>query len=191
VLKSGERRLKSRARRGSPTSLGGMIFRASAVAVLVTSALGAHSLGGSRPIELPPAVVEPTLRLAGAIVDAKPRDWHRELSGPVTIGEALPVELTAYCLRGTTRRSNPVRPGIVAADPRVFPLGKYVEIYIGTRHLGRFLVDDTGGKVKGNKLDIWTPRCAEALMFGRRRGTAVLVARSAEPAPTPEVDRLR
>jgi 3D (Asp-Asp-Asp) domain-containing protein len=183
--------MRSRTRRSSSTSFGGTIFRATAVALLVTSALGAHSLAPPKPLELPPAVVEAPLRLAGAMVHAAPRNWHRELGGPATIGEALPVELTAYCLRGTTRRSNPVRPGIVAADPKVFPLGKYVEIYLGTRHLGRFLVDDTGGKVKGNKLDIWTPRCAEALMFGRRRGTAVLVARSAEPAPVPEVERLR
>jgi 3D (Asp-Asp-Asp) domain-containing protein len=168
-----------------------VVFRAAAVSVLVTSALAASSTGDPQPILLPPAVVEAPIMLTGAIVRGATRDWHRTLEGPAPVGHALPVELTAYCLRGTTRRSNPVRPGIIAADPRVFPLGKYVELYAGTRYLGRFLVDDTGGKVKGNRVDIWTPRCVEALRFGRRRGTAVLVARGSEPAPVPDVERLR
>jgi hypothetical protein len=29
--------------------------------------------------------------------------------------------------------------------------------------------------IKGNKLDIWTPTCREARIFGRTKGTAVLV----------------
>jgi hypothetical protein len=57
----------------------------------------------------------------------------------------------------------------------VFPLGRYVEVYVGKEYYGRFLVDDTGSAIKGNILDIWTPTCREARLFGRTRGTAVLV----------------
>ncbi len=92
-----------------------------------------------------------------------------------TPGEALPVSVTQYCLQGTTRRDHYVREGIVAADPRIFPLSGYVEIFLGKKYLGRFLVDDTGGKVKGRTLDIWTPSCSDARRFGRQRGTATLV----------------
>jgi 3D (Asp-Asp-Asp) domain-containing protein len=92
-------------------------------------------------------------------------------------GEPMRVEMTAYCLRGRTRRGNLVREGIIAADPRVFPLGRHVELFIGTRSLGRFLVDDTGGVIKGAIVDVWMPSCAEARIFGRRKGTAVLVQR--------------
>jgi len=95
-----------------------------------------------------------------------------------TVGKALPVSLTQYCLQGTTRRDHYVREGIVAADPRIFPLSGYVEIYLGKKSLGRFLVDDTGGKVKGRTLDIWTPSCSDARRFGRQRGTATLVLQS-------------
>ncbi|MEO9046761.1 MAG: 3D domain-containing protein [Gemmatimonadaceae bacterium] len=91
------------------------------------------------------------------------------------VGKSLPVSLTQYCLQGTTRRDHYVREGIVAADPRIFPLSGYVEIFLGKRSLGRFLVDDTGGKVKGRTLDIWTPSCSDARRFGRQRGTATLV----------------
>jgi 3D (Asp-Asp-Asp) domain-containing protein len=70
-----------------------------------------------------------------------------------------------------------VRPGIVAADPRIFPLAHYVEVFLGKRYLGRFLVDDTGGNVLGPTLDIWTPSCKEAERFGRQWGVAALVPR--------------
>ncbi|MEO8193169.1 MAG: 3D domain-containing protein [Gemmatimonadales bacterium] len=95
-------------------------------------------------------------------------------------GEEIPISLTQYCLKGTTRRGRFVRPGIVAADPRIFPLARYVEVFMDKKYLGRFLVDDTGGNVIGATLDIWTPSCRQATRFGRQRGKAVLVAKEAE-----------
>jgi 3D (Asp-Asp-Asp) domain-containing protein len=93
------------------------------------------------------------------------------------VGKLLEVSLTQYCLQGTTRRDHYVREGIVAADPRIFPLARYVEVFLGKHYLGRFLVDDTGGKVKGKTLDIWTPSCSDARRFGRQKGTAMLVVK--------------
>ena len=95
-------------------------------------------------------------------------------------GEEVPVSITEYCLKGTTRRGRFVRPGIVAADPRIFPLARYVEVFMGKKYLGRFLVDDTGGNVIGATLDIWTPSCNQAARFGRHTGKAVLVAKEEE-----------
>lgn len=95
-------------------------------------------------------------------------------------GQALRVSLTQYCLRGETRRGRWVRPGIVAADPKVFPLARHVEVFLGAQYLGRFLVDDTGKNVIGNTLDIWTPNCREARRFGRQWGHAVLIARDSK-----------
>jgi 3D (Asp-Asp-Asp) domain-containing protein len=95
-------------------------------------------------------------------------------------GEEVPISITQYCLKGTTRRGRFVRPGIVAADPRIFPLARYVEVFMGKKYLGRFLVDDTGGNVIGATLDIWTPSCQQAARFGRHYGKAVLVAKEEE-----------
>jgi 3D (Asp-Asp-Asp) domain-containing protein len=50
-----------------------------------------------------------------------------------------------------------------------------VELYAGGRFLGRYLVDDTGGKIRGQRIDIWTPDCGDAIKFGARRGVATLV----------------
>jgi 3D (Asp-Asp-Asp) domain-containing protein len=129
------------------------------------------------PIRLEPATVNATLRLEGALVRGASRSWALGRKGPAHYGEPVPVQLTSYCLQGTTRRDRWVRQGIVAADPRLFPLGRYVELYVGRKYFGRFLVDDTGGKIKDAILDIWTPECRDARRFGRVRGTAVLVPR--------------
>lgn len=74
---------------------------------------------------------------------------------------------TAYCLRGRTANGGGVRRGIVAADRRVLPLGSKIYVDAGA-YSGTYTVTDTGGAVKGNKLDIWVPSCSEAIRFGRR-----------------------
>jgi 3D (Asp-Asp-Asp) domain-containing protein len=74
---------------------------------------------------------------------------------------------TAYCLRGKTAMGHGVRRGIIAADPRVLKLGSTVTLNAG-QWSGTYLVSDTGGKIKGKKVDIWVPSCSEARKFGRR-----------------------
>ena len=101
-------------------------------------------------------------------------------------GVTIPVSLTQYCVQGETRRGRQTRHGILAADPRIFPLARYVDVYLGTDYLGRYLVDDTGGNVLGATLDIWNPNCREARKFGRHWGSAVLVAREVEQIPIAE-----
>ena len=74
---------------------------------------------------------------------------------------------TAYCLKGKTAMGHGVRRGIIAADPRVVKLGSKIVVNAG-QWSGTYLVSDTGGAIKGKKLDIWVPNCGEARKFGRR-----------------------
>lgn len=74
---------------------------------------------------------------------------------------------TAYCFSGKTAMGHSVRRGLIAADPRVLKLGSRVYIEAG-QWTGTYLVSDTGGAIKGKKIDIWVPGCAEARKFGRR-----------------------
>lgn len=74
---------------------------------------------------------------------------------------------TAYCLRGRTATGGSVRRGIIAADPRVLRLGSTVRLE-GGGYSGTYQVTDTGGRIKGKKIDIWVPNCGEARKFGRR-----------------------
>lgn len=161
-----------------------------ALVLLVTIGAGAlrfaEGLEPVRPIEVAPTVVYATIMFDPVVVHGAPPPTAKKADRAsntkrgserraAKFGEPVDVALTAYCLKGLTRRDHYVRQGIVAADPKVFPLGRYVEIYVGSDYYGRFLVDDTGRAIKGNILDIWTPTCREARIFGRTRGTAVLV----------------
>lgn len=74
---------------------------------------------------------------------------------------------TAYSLRGRTASGQYVSRGLIAADPRHLPLGTRVRLDAGPWS-GEYLVADTGGAIKGRKIDIWTPSTREALQFGRR-----------------------
>ena len=129
------------------------------------------------PIRLPPVVATSPYRLPGAVVRGAVRGWWKLAVQRVRFGDPLPVGVTMYCLRGTTRRGRYVRAGIVAADPRFFPLARYIELYVGRTYLGHFLVDDTGKRIRGARIDVWTASCREARRFGLQRGTAVLVER--------------
>jgi 3D (Asp-Asp-Asp) domain-containing protein len=77
-----------------------------------------------------------TIRLPGAtVIAAKPSARRtRGRFDRARVGEQVPVELTSYCLKGVTRRGRYVRGGIVAADPRIFPLGRFVEVFIAGRY---------------------------------------------------------
>ena len=81
---------------------------------------------------------------------------------------------TAYCLRGKTAMGHGVRSGLIAADPRVLRLGSRISLGAGA-YSGSYLVSDTGGKIKGRRLDIWMASCSEARRFGRRTVTVGLL----------------
>src|SRR5437764_11016933 len=74
---------------------------------------------------------------------------------------------TAYSLRGRTATGVAPAQGMIAADPRVLPLGSRVRIEAGS-YSGEYVVTDTGGGVKGHRIDIWTPTSRDAMRFGRR-----------------------
>lgn len=65
----------------------------------------------------------------------------------------------------TTASGDPVAPGVtVAADPDVMPLG--TRIYIDG--IGERVVQDTGGAIKGRKIDLAVESHQEAVEFGHK-----------------------
>jgi 3D (Asp-Asp-Asp) domain-containing protein len=60
-----------------------------------------------------------------------------------------------------------VSRGLIAADPSVLPLGSRVRLE-HPGYSGEYLVADTGGAIRGRRIDIWTPSASEAMRFGRR-----------------------
>ncbi len=60
--------------------------------------------------------------------------------------------------------------GVVAVDPRVIPLGSklFIQTADGSFTYGYALAADTGGAIKGNRIDLCFDSRQEALNFGRR-----------------------
>lgn len=71
---------------------------------------------------------------------------------------------------GITASGTKVRPGVVSVDPRVIPLGTklYIESLDGRPDYGHAVAEDTGGAIKGNKIDLFFSSRSAALNFGRR-----------------------
>lgn len=95
-------------------------------------------------------------------------------AAPANYIKALDIKATAYAPGAAdngkwgnkTHLGTQVRPGIIAVDPKVIPLGSQVYIQYPDGR-GEFAVaEDTGGAIKGNRIDIakWTR--PEAKDFG-------------------------
>lgn len=77
-------------------------------------------------------------------------------------------EATAYSQTGVTASGEYTHRHIVAADPKVLPLGTRIKIKWAGGYSGEYVVADTGAKIEGRRLDIYMPSTAKALKFGRR-----------------------
>ena len=93
--------------------------------------------------------------------------------------EIATFEVTAYSLHGRTAAGTRARPGIVAADPTVLPLGSQVHILYAGAYSGVYRVEDTGRAIRGRRLDVYIANHAEAKRFGRRRLSVEIPTRTA------------
>jgi 3D (Asp-Asp-Asp) domain-containing protein len=93
---------------------------------------------------------------------------HKFERGRVLIMSASAYDPSPQTIPGTTgRTATGLRAGygVVAVDPRVIPLRSlvYVEGY------GFAIAADTGGAIKGNRIDLCYDSRSTALRFGRKR----------------------
>lgn len=78
---------------------------------------------------------------------------------------------------GVTASGMQAGPGVVAVDPRVIPLGTrlYIASNDGTADYGYAIAGDTGGAIKGNRVDLFFSTAAEVRQFGRRSVTVYVL----------------
>jgi 3D (Asp-Asp-Asp) domain-containing protein len=114
-----------------------------------------------------PASQEKVLEVAGQIPETAPEIAPAKTAEAAQGSPFQMFSATAYSLRGRTASGQSVTRGLIAADPRVLPIGTRVRVEAGP-WTGEYLVADTGGAIKGRKIDIWTPSSREAMQFGRR-----------------------
>jgi len=129
----------------------------------------------------------PSTDVTGAALDVQP-----DVTKPDAAVESEPAQsfvATAYSLRGRTASGRMVGKGIIAADRRLLPLGTRVRIDAGP-YTGEYVVADTGGAVRGRKIDVWVPSTGEAMRFGRRSVKLTVLTYGGRKASTPRT-RLR
>ena len=118
------------------------------------------------------------------------------LQGPPTsyVKKIYMERVTAYCLCQKCCGKSPSSPGygrtasglvivpntgmkVIAVDPKVIPLGTkvYVETLNGEDY-GYAIAADTGGAIKGNKIDVYMDSHQDALKWGRRNVNVYLLA---------------
>jgi 3D (Asp-Asp-Asp) domain-containing protein len=90
------------------------------------------------------------------------------------------VKVTAYCpcklccgkSDGITSTGVKARPhNTIAVDPAVIPMGS--TIYL--EGMGTFTAEDTGGAIRGNKVDLFMSEHHQALNFGVKFTRALLL----------------
>ena len=76
---------------------------------------------------------------------------------------------TAYSVEGETASGKMARPGMVAADTDLLPLGTRIRVSGAGPYSGVYTVTDTGRKISGREIDIYLVSDAEAKKFGKKR----------------------
>lgn len=128
---------------------------------------------GGSPISVPKAPAATAPATAPATPAAAPEKAAAPAAASQQSGKEMTVSATAYTAfcagcsgvtaTGIDLRSNPNQK-VIAVDPTVIPLGSkvWVEGY------GEAIAGDTGGAIKGNKIDVFIPSKGAALDWGRK-----------------------
>ena len=109
---------------------------------------------------------------------------NRGEKGTLEYSSVITCNATAYDLSYASCGKNPgdrgygitasgmrAQRGVIAVDPRVIPLGTklYVESMDSYPDYGYAIAGDTGGAIKGNRVDLFMDSYSEAMGFGRRQ----------------------
>jgi 3D (Asp-Asp-Asp) domain-containing protein len=149
-----------------------------APAVAVQSLLPAPPAAAAEPPAAVREEVEARRRLEATLAElrqaeerlaARRAEEERPGSRAVPVLRRVEMSSTGYCLRGRTRTGVRTRDGIAAGDPAVLPLGSVVRVtHPGGEQIGVFVIMDTGGAIRGNKIDLYMESCGEARAWGRK-----------------------
>lgn len=118
-------------------------------------------------------VIQPKVSAATTTTSVTSNAPTADTKTPASVEKELTMTATAYTAScagcsgitatGINLKANPNQK-VISVDPTVIPLGSkvWVEGY------GEAIAGDTGGAIKGNKIDIFIPTKQEALNWGRK-----------------------
>lgn len=96
------------------------------------------------------------------------RSYSRVITMQATAYDASPASNGQWA--GITALGTKLRPGVVAVDRNVIPLGTklYIESTDGWPSYGVAVAEDVGGAIKGNRIDLFFESSSTVRSFGRR-----------------------
>lgn len=112
---------------------------------------------------------------SGTFIDAAGKElrYLRKLTVKATAYSKYDPGCNDYTATGTLARY-----GVVAVDPKVIPLGStlYIMSSDGRFIYGHAVAEDTGGSIKGNRIDLYFDSVQQCLIFGRRECTVYVLS---------------
>jgi 3D (Asp-Asp-Asp) domain-containing protein len=118
---------------------------------------------------------EPAAKKQAEDSGAAKSDTKKKESGiPANYEKVLDITATAYApgpldndqWGDKTYLGTTIRPGVVAVDPKVIPLGSRLYVQYPDGHGEYAVAEDTGGAIKGNRIDIAMMDRGNATEFG-------------------------
>jgi 3D (Asp-Asp-Asp) domain-containing protein len=144
---------------------------------LAAAVAGAAIMASGLLPGIPAAAAHASANPAGAAPDAPAvhqKAAKTSANVPANFKQVLNVKATAYApgphdngkWGNKTHLGTTVRPGVVAVDPRVIPLGSRLYVVYPDGHGQYATAEDTGGAIKGKRMDIAMRSVDEAQDFG-------------------------
>lgn len=112
------------------------------------------------------------------VIETGTKDYFISSRGKTSFKSSFVMTASAYDLSfescgkrpgdkyyGITASGTKARPGVVAVDPSVIPLG--TKLYI--KGYGFAIAEDTGGAIKGNRIDLFMENRKNALDYGMQK----------------------
>lgn len=144
----------------APATGRGQVAAAGSATLLGGPGVATPSFRGPLAVQSPPAPVVSLGRTGRGDGDSVARGEH-----PAVRQDLGVFTVTCYSLGGHTATGAPTSEDVVAVDPAVIPLGTRIVI----DGVGARVASDTGGAIKGHRLDVWKPAAADCSSFGVRR----------------------
>lgn len=153
-------------------------YRRLAAAVAGAFVLSAAGLPGVPPAVAHAAPPAPTPTPSAPVAALKTPDQAKTMRGeaPENFKKEIKMVATAYApgphdnaqWGNKTHLGTQIRPGVIAVDPKVIPLGSRVFIQYPDGHGEYAVAEDTGGAIKGNRIDVAKWSVPEAEKFGMK-----------------------
>jgi len=100
--------------------------------------------------------------------ELKGTEAYKPATATASPGNTISMVATAYSCGTKTASGAPVHVGAIAVDRSRIPFGTRMRVWHGGQVVYEGVACDTGGAIKGNKIDLYWPSEAQCRAWGRK-----------------------